>query len=48
MKKRHKEEVAEMNNLYELIVQVQNDMKELQDQHNILLRELIKIKNRLD
>ena len=48
MKKRHKEEVAEMSNLYELILKAQSDVKELQDQHIILLRELLEIKNRLD
>ena len=48
MKKKQKGEVAEMTNLYDLISQLQNDVQELQDQHIILLRELLEIKNRLD
>jgi hypothetical protein len=48
MKKKQKEDVAEMTNLYDLISQLQNDVQELQDQHIILLRELLEIKNRLD
>ena len=48
MKKKQKGDVAEMTNLYDLICQLRNDIQELQDQHIILLRELLEIKNRLD
>tara|TARA_B100000902_G_C27047937_1_gene782640 strand:- start:201 stop:347 length:147 start_codon:yes stop_codon:yes gene_type:complete len=48
MKNRHKGEMAQMDNLYDLIVELQKNVKELQNQHIILLRELASIKNRLD
>ena len=47
MKKKHREEL-EYPNLYEMICDLQKQIDELQNQHIILLREILKIKNGLD